>query len=519
MEILTLREELLSLNKEDNSLQEIKIFDTAELQIYPRSIREYHGTIFFIAKSNEAKNLYLYYDYSNNDIPEKIEGSLVSFEGRSDFYLKKCLLNTKNRKVIQSIFDFTNPKILGLEDSFGFGDRLGLANPAHIRSLGNNKFRPVLAQQSIRELTRSNRTPADVMDAAVWAVFQEGYTEGFGADADHLKTEKDIDLMVNNGFKMFTFDPGDYVHNDADKLNEVELERRIEKQDWNGLNVSYEELSDNYLGREINISEELKLQPVENKLKRAIIKYVDSLAHIKKMYDHLKQKYPDYESEVEVSIDETESVTSFFEHYFIANELKRLGVEFISLAPRFIGEFEKGIDYKGDLNIFKDEYIKHSYIAQYFGTYKLSLHSGSDKFGVYKVIGLLNLGVTHVKTAGTSYLEALKVAALKEPDLMREVLDYSRNLYEEEKKTYHVSADLNKVKSAIEYSDEDLVMLFHQDDWRQILHVTYGSILTDRNEQGKYIFKDRLFKCVIENEDIHYKLLINHFHKHLDNFN
>ena len=519
MEILTLKEELLSLSKDDNSLQHINIFDSVQLQIYPRSVREQNDIIYFIAKNNKGKNLYLYFEEMNNDISEKFKGEIVSIEGKSDFHLKKCLMNTVNRKIIQSIFEFTNPQVIGLKDSFGFGDRLGLANPAHVRSLGSSKFKPILAQQSIRELTRSNRTPADVMDAAVWAVFQEGYVDGFGADADHLKTKEDIDLMVENGFRMFTFDPGDYVHNDADMLNEDELDKRIEKQDWKGLNINYDGLLHNYLGREVNISPELKLQPSENDLKRAIIKYGDSLAYIKKMHDHLIHTYPDYESEVEVSIDETESVTSLFEHYFIANELKRLGVNFSSLAPRFIGEFEKGIDYKGDLNIFKQEYIKHISIAVYFGTYKISLHSGSDKFDVYKVIGSLNMGVTHVKTAGTSYLEALIVAALKEPKLMREILDYSRNLYEEEKKSYHVSADINKVKPAMEYSDEDLVMLFNQNDWRQILHVTYGRILTDKDETGKYIFKDRLLKCVSTNEDIHYQLLIKHFRKHLDNFN
>ncbi|HEY6436836.1 MAG TPA: tagaturonate epimerase family protein, partial [Ignavibacteriaceae bacterium] len=207
------------------------------------------------------------------------------------------------------------------------------------------------------------------------------------------------------------------------------------------------------------------------------------------------------------------------EHYFIASELKRLGVRLISLAPRFIGDFEKGIDYKGDLDIFKEEYIKHISIAKYFGTYKLSLHSGSDKFSVYNVIGSLKLGVTHVKTAGTSYLEALKVVAVKEAGLFREILDYSRNLYEKEKKSYHVSADLNKVRVGESYSDEELIGLFNLDDCRQILHVTFGRILTDKNEEGGYIFKDRIFKCLIKNEELHYKFLIAHFHKHLNPFN
>ncbi len=71
----------------------------------------------------------------------------------------------------------------------------------------------------------------------------------------------------------------------------------------------------------------------------------------------------------------------------MASELKRLGVKIVSLAPRFIGDFEKGIDYKGDIELFKEEYLKHVKISEYFGSYKISLHSGSDKFGVYKAIG------------------------------------------------------------------------------------------------------------------------------------
>ena len=75
---------------------------------------------------------------------------------------------------MQNIFPFTNAVVIGLENSFGFGDRLGLANPAHLRTVLKSEFKPILAQQSIRELTRTNRTPAEVMEAAVWAVFQEG---------------------------------------------------------------------------------------------------------------------------------------------------------------------------------------------------------------------------------------------------------------------------------------------------------------------------------------------------------
>ena len=69
------------------------------------------------------------------------------------------------------------------------------------------------------------------------------------------------------------------------------------------------------------------------------------------------------------------------------------------------------------------------------------------------------------------------------------------------------------------YSDEELIGLFNSDDCRQILHVTFGRILTDKNEDGCFLFKERIFKCLNENEELHYKFLIDHFHKHLDPFN
>ena len=101
MEIQTIRNELSSLNKADNALQQFKLFDSIGIQIYPKSFQEYDGIIFFIARSNGNKNLYLYYENLNSGIPEKFEGSLITVEDKNNIYLKKCLLNTKNRKIIQ----------------------------------------------------------------------------------------------------------------------------------------------------------------------------------------------------------------------------------------------------------------------------------------------------------------------------------------------------------------------------------------------------------------------------------
>ena len=139
----------------------------------------------------------------------------------------------------------------------------------------------------------------------------------------------------------------------------------------------------------------------------------------------------------EVSVDETDSPTTPLEHFFIANELTRLGVKFTSLAPRFIGRFEKGVDYIGDLNALDAELAKHAAVTAHFGTYKLSLHSGSDKFSVYPLVAKHWGERIHVKTAGTSYLEALRVLAKHEPDLFLKIYSLGRERYETDKT--HVS--------------------------------------------------------------------------------
>ena len=84
-------------------------------------------------------------------------------------------------------------------------------------------------------------------------------------------------------------------------------------------------------------------------------------------------------------MDETDTPTTHAEHIFVASELRRLGVRWASLAPRFVGRFEKGVDYIGDLAAFDADMRVHAAIARAFGPYKISLHSGSDKFSIYEI--------------------------------------------------------------------------------------------------------------------------------------
>ncbi len=497
-----------------NTLQQAS-WGSTDLRIFPRSVQAIGSTRVLMGRLNGAKKLFCYDPGNITGEATKLQGTPVD-GGSAKGQFRACDLTHANAAMLQKILFFARPRVVGLRQSFGFGDRLGVANPGHVRSLEKSGFVPVLAQQSIRELTRTQREAEEVMDAAIWAVVQEGYTKGFGADADHLKTTADIDRMVKAGFTMFTFDPSEFVVNEADTLDEQALVQRAKQHPWGDLQDTLEALIGRYESKAVTISKSFSLTPTRLDVLRAVVKYGGSLAHIKRLNDHLRQRHPGHPKEIEVSVDETESVTSPFEHFFMASELQRLKVEIVSLAPRFIGDFEKGIDYKGSLDIFKEEYLRHVDISEFFGSYKISFHSGSDKFGVYETVGKTGRGRVHVKTAGTSYLEALKVAAFKDTGLFREILDFSHGLFEQEKASYHVSAQLSKVQRGSALTDEQLPGLFTSDDARQVLHVTFGKVLTSADTAGMPLFKERLLACLDANEDLHYEILVKHFKRHLD---
>src|SRR5262249_27118742 len=174
-----------------------------------------------------------------------------------------------------------------------------------------------------------------------------------------------------------------------------------------------------------------------------------------------------------MSVDESETVTTLAEHIYIANELKRLGVKWVSLAPRYVGDFEKGVDYIGDLSEFDRSFARHVAVSKTFGPYKLSLHSGSDKFSVYPIASRLAGDLVHLKTAGTSYLEALRAIAKVNPKLFRDIAAFARARYPIDRASYHVSAEIGKAPDVAGLFDDEPITLAHEFLPRVILHVPF----------------------------------------------
>jgi len=409
----------------------------------------------------------------------------------------KAPLSHKNACLLRKVFPFTAPsRVLGKERSFGLGDRLGIASPGHARLFSKYDVYPVFAQQSIRELNLTNRTYEDVLDAASFAVFREGFKKAWAADGDHLKKAEDVEYALSLGYTMITLDCSEHIKNDVTDSNAPTPSKKY---------------IDKYIGKEFEVSG-MKLSFDEVELAKIVAIYEKAIEFAVEIY---RKFFMDgkYSADFEISIDETLTPTTVLQHYFVARELIDAGIVFATLAPRFCGEFQKGVDYIGDLEQFDSEIIAHAIIAKHF-KYKLSIHSGSDKFAVFPLISKATGNVFHVKTAGTNWLEAMRVVAMKAPALYREIHKYALDSFEEARKYYHVTTKINQIPELEKLSDAELPSLFEHNDSRQLIHITYGLIL-NKKDGSSFSFKDRLYKFWREHDEEYAEALEKHIGKHL----
>ncbi|MCA9961129.1 MAG: hypothetical protein KC443_18945 [Anaerolineales bacterium] len=466
---------------------------------YKTSMIEHEGTRYALVRlANGEKRLL-------------VEGETAVFRGDLQNGKFLCPLTPENAVALRGRLPWLTPTPLGLLTSFGFGDRIGLATPGHIAALDivAGHIAPIFAQQSVRENTRIGRTPQQVMDDAMWGIFETGWRGSWGADADHIKEIAHVAPFVQAGYTFYTIDPSDHVDNEAQTDDLQTLRQKTAVLPWSQLATTLDELLATYCTAPIALHG-LTLHFTEEVLLRALAKYGHALAHTLTITAEIRQQLTGRPFDLEMSVDETDTPTSAEEHFFIAQELLKRDVPVVSLAPRFVGKFQKGVDYMGDLAEFEAELAKHAAIMHHFDAYKLSIHTGSDKFSIYRVINRYANGRVHVKTAGTSYLEALRVISQVDAPLFRQILDLGHERFEKDRKTYFLDCRPQNVPTSAQLSNEVLPDLLDDFDARQLLHVTFGSALDE--------YGDNLKADLSNNEAAYVAALIAHFVRHLQPF-
>ena len=289
------------------------------------------------------------------------------------------------------------PYTIGIGDRFAHQGRAQLEALVGAREVGINLF-PVW-NKSHREHVLIKTKPADVRAEADAAVKALNWTGSYYVDADHISLKNVEGFICASNF--FTIDVADFAGQTAGPDAEesfVEAARRF----GNTLTIPG-------IQRPFEIG--------EAGLRAAARKFQLAMQEAGRIYRAIAaQKGADH-FVTEISVDETSTAQTPVELLLILAMIQTEGIRVQTIAPKFTGRFNKGIDYRGDLAQFEREFDEDlsviAFAIREFGlppTLKLSVHSGSDKFAIYPVINRLikrKDAPLHLKTAGTTWLEEL----------------------------------------------------------------------------------------------------------------
>ncbi len=479
---------------------------------YPESMEIVNKTVFAVAKVGEDEEaLFIACGGENR---KRVMGHFSGLEYRENgIIIKMCELSEENAFSLQKYLIHTRPSILPIDGvTVGVGDRLGIATQGHIRSFANRNAIPVFAQQSVRELMFTNRSFSRVMSDVIWAVFRSGYKMPWGADGDHLKDENWMKKAIEAGFRMITADVSDFIRDEYYLKSDSSILSKYDTLD----NRYRKDIEGIFLNREFFLGEGASGHEKINKinfdriqLARCALIYGKAVEKAILMYRRVIDMAGGNDINFELSVDEVSIPTTVYDHIFISELLDINGVRLFSMAPRFSGSFQKGIDYEGKLAEFERDLRIQNSIAVDRG-YKISIHSGSDKFKIFPIIGKVCGGRFHLKTSGTSWLESLRVLAKEEPLFFRKLYRVSFDRFEFAKKYYHVKADKGNAPHPDSLRDDELERLLNNSVTRQILHITYGEILKNDG------LKEEFFSLMRKHRELYWEYLEKHIGSHLD---
>ncbi|MCX7410982.1 MAG: tagaturonate epimerase family protein [Planctomycetales bacterium] len=329
--------------------------------------------------------------------------------------------------------------------SFGVGDRFAHQAKAQLRAFqmlakDGIDVAPVW-NKSNREHTFIGSEPQSVFDAAQAAVKELGWSKGWHVDADHIRLETVDRFMSCSDF--FTIDVADSIGKPAAAADVAAFVAR------------HTEL----VGTLSIAGVSAPLTVTQADVERVAAKYLLAVQDAGKIYRHIVAAKGEGNIIAEVSMDETDAPQTPPELLIILAALADENVKLQTIAPKFTGRFNKGVDYVGDLVQFEKEFnddlavIAHA-VRQYGlpANLKLSVHSGSDKFSLYPIIrrALARTGAgLHVKTAGTTWLEELIGLAEAGGDglaLAQEIYAYSLEHVDELCAPYASVIDIDRSK-------------------------------------------------------------------------
>ena len=400
--------------------------------------------------------------------------------------------------------------------SFGVGDRFGHQGKAQLQAIINAKkggvnITPVW-NKSHREHTIIKTAPRDVRTEAEEAVKALGWNGSFHVDADHTGM-KNVDLFIDSS-DFFTLDVAGFINQTAD---ENDVSSFINKyKTYAGL-VEIDRINATF-----DIDEE--------QIETTACKFLPAIKQAGKIYRHIEAAKGADAFLTEISMDETDQPQTPIEMFFILAAIADEGIPAQTIAPRFSGRFNKGVDYVGEVarftKEFEDDLSVIAFAVKEFSlpeSLKLSMHSGSDKFSIYrsmnKALKKFDAGV-HIKTSGTTWLEELIGLATAGGDglsIAKRVYTEALSRFDELCEPYSAVIDIDKDKLPFlevvdQWDGDELADALRHDqscdkynpNFRQLMHVAYkiaaemGTDYLNALERHEKIISQNVMKNIYE---------------------
>jgi hypothetical protein len=399
------------------------------------------------------------------------------------------------------------------KNSMGIGDRFGRQGVAQLtafveaRALGVD-IAPVW-NKSNREHLIVHTHPDSVRAEADAAVQALGWKGPYYVDADHIGL-KTVDAFIA-GSDFFTLDVADFTGQAAP---EAEIQAFVARYRRYATDLKIPGIE-----RTLHISEQ--------DMAGIARKYLRAVQEAGAIYRHIEAAKGRDRFITEVSIDETDTPQTPVELFFILAAVADQGIPVQTIAPKFTGRFNKGVDYVGDVARFEKEFTEDlaviAFAIREFGlpaNLKLSVHSGSDKFSIYAPMAraLRKHGAgLHLKTAGTTWLEEVAGLAMAGGDalkLAQEIYEKAYGRLEELCKPYAAVIDIDRArlpepKTVRGWSSSAFVAALRHDQknpaynrhFRQLLHVGFkvAAELGDTYYQALRANADVIGRLVTEN--------------------
>ncbi len=397
--------------------------------------------------------------------------------------------------------------------TFGMGDRFGHEGEAQLAAVQSAAARGVVIcpvwNKSNREHTLIGTTPDGLRAEADAAVKALGWQGGHFVDADHINIHTVDGFLGASDF--FTLDVADYSGKPAGA----------------SATSAFVSRHGNLVGEHELPRVEQPLRITEEDLRRTAGKFLWAMQEAGRIHRHIAASKTTDSFAIEVSVDETDTAQTPAELLIILAMLADENVPVQTIAPKFTGRFNKGVDYVGDLAAFEREFDADLAVVAYavaaFGlppTLKISVHSGSDKFSLYPIIRDLvakHSAGLHVKTAGTTWLE--EVAGLAESggegleiakEIYRNALPRASELIAPYAPVVDIDiASLPSLSEVEAWTSEEFVAVLNHDaacpaydrQFRQFIHVAFkiAAEMGDRFTGGLQAYREVIGRRVTGN--------------------